>query len=96
MLRKFQIDLVYRLGAKEKTSFYLIKIQRHQLEGASLNVETNSCSLDLAKGYLHQNNKPHISHQTSMHPHKQMEGHTTSQQPHSPSRYMTRVIPLIA
>lgn len=53
MLKKFYIDLVYRLGAMEKISRCLVKIQHQQLEGASLNVETNSYSVDPTKGYLH-------------------------------------------
>jgi len=53
MLIKFQINPVYLSGAMEKTNFCLVKIQYQQLEGANLNVETNSCSLDPARGYLH-------------------------------------------
>ena len=44
MLNNFQIDPVYRLGAMVKASSGLVKIQQHQLEGADLNVEMNSCS----------------------------------------------------
>jgi len=58
MLRKFQIDPVYRSGAMEKTSFCLVKIQHQQLDGADLNVETNSCSLDPTRGYLHNKKQP--------------------------------------
>ena len=39
MLNKFQIDLVYHLGAMVKTSFGPVKIQQQQLEGADMNVK---------------------------------------------------------
>jgi len=56
MLNKFQIDPIYRSGEMAKTSLCPMKIQHQQLEGAELNVETNSCSLDLARGCLHNQN----------------------------------------
>ena len=85
MLRKFQINLVYRLGAMVKTSSGPVKIQQQQLEGADLNVETNACSLDLVRGHLHKEKNQKISHQALMQPqkpvHAAMTGHSTSQQP---------------
>jgi len=54
MLSKFQIDLVYHSGAMAKTSFCPLKIQHQQLEGADLNVEASSCSVDPTRGYLHK------------------------------------------
>ena len=54
MLSKFQIDPVYRSGAIAKTSFGPEKIQQQQLEGADLNVEASSCSVDPTRGYLHK------------------------------------------
>ena len=66
MLSKFQINPVYRLGAMAKTSSSPVKIQQQQLEGADLNVEMNSCSLDPARGHLH-NEKKTMNHQPSHH-----------------------------
>ena len=65
MLRKFQIDPVYRSRAMAKTSFCPVKIQHQQLEGAYLNVEANSCSVDPTKGYLHK--KTTMNQQPSHH-----------------------------
>ena len=56
MLKKFQIDPVYRLGAMEKTSFGPMKIQCQQHEGENLNVEASSYSVDPARGYPHKEN----------------------------------------
>jgi len=70
MLKKFQIDLVYCLGAMAKTSSGPVKIPQQQLKGADLNVETNACSLDLVRGHLHKENsyepstKPPCNHIT--------------------------------
>lgn len=54
MLSKFQIDLIYRSGAMAKTSFCPVKIQHQQLEGADLNVEASSYSVDPTRRYLHK------------------------------------------
>jgi len=56
VLSKFQIDPVYRLGAMAKTSSSPVKIQQQQLEGADLNMEMNSCSLDPARECLQKQN----------------------------------------
>jgi len=99
MLRNFQIDPVYHSRAMEKISRCLVKNQHQQLEGASLNVETNSCSLGLAKGHLHKENnhelatKPSCNHQNQCM--QQMKGHNTSQQPRSTSKYVTNLVPLL-
>jgi len=54
MFSKFQINPVYRSGAMVKKSFYPVKIQHQQLEGADLNVEASSCRVDPTRGYLHK------------------------------------------
>ena len=64
MLIKFQVNPIYRLGAMEKTSCCLVKIQHQQHKGANLNVEAGSCSVDPAKGYPHQK----ISHVSANRP----------------------------
>jgi len=60
MLKNFQVNLIYRLGAMEKTSHFPTKIQHQQHEGANLNIETDSCSLDPARRYLKKKNS-HVS-----------------------------------
>jgi len=66
ILRKFQINPVYRLGEMAKTSSGSVKIQQQQLEGGGLNVEMNSCSLDPSRGHLHKK-KTTMNHQSSHH-----------------------------
>ena len=68
MLRKFQINPLYRLGEMVKTSSGSVTLQQQQLEGADLNVETNACSLDLVRGHLHKEKQSKIISQALMQP----------------------------
>lgn len=54
MFKKFEVNLIYRLGAMEKTSRCPAKIQHQQHEGVNLKDETDFCNLDPARGYLHK------------------------------------------
>ena len=66
MLRKFQLDPLWRLGEMSKTSSGLVKMQQQQLGRADLNVETIVWSLDPARGRLHKK-KTTKNHQSSHH-----------------------------
>ena len=66
MLRKFQLDPLWRLGEMSKTSSGLVKMQQQQLGRADLNVETIVGSLDPARGHLHKKKQSKISSQAIM------------------------------
>ena len=68
MLRKFQIDPIYRSGAMVKTSSGSMTMQQRQLESADLNMETIAWSLDLAREHLHKEKKSKIISQALMQP----------------------------
>jgi len=100
MLTKFQINLIYRSGAMAKTSFCPMKIQQQQLEGADLNVKPaptawirpeDTCT---RKNSHESATKPSCNHRNQCM--QQTKGHSTSQQPHSTSRYVTKTHSSIA
>jgi len=72
------------LGAIEKTSRCPVKIQRQQHEGANVNVEADSYSLDPARGYLNKKNshesetKPACNHKNKGMQQKERPQHLTT------------------
>ena len=94
MLSKFHIDPIYRSGAMEEKRLCHVKIQRQQHEGANLNVKPTLAAWIWPEDTCTRKNshesatKPPCNHRNQCM--QQMKGHSTSQQPHSTSRYVTK------